>query len=122
MGRPLQEFLTLLGHTFLEPARRALPYLDALDDAIAVIDEQTDHAHATVAAAGLTNKQIGERLYLSPRSVGAHLYQLFPKLGGSRSTGGQGTRRAERGSRAPTSRSQDAYQWALCLGMRSWVA
>jgi DNA-binding CsgD family transcriptional regulator len=36
---------------------------------------------ATLAAAGLTNKQIGERLYLSPRTVATHLHQLFPKLG-----------------------------------------
>ncbi|MFE5028746.1 ATP-binding protein [Streptomyces sp. NPDC056656] len=36
---------------------------------------------ATLAASGLTNKQIGERLYLSPRTVSAHLHQLFPKLG-----------------------------------------
>jgi DNA-binding CsgD family transcriptional regulator len=34
-----------------------------------------------LAAEGLTNKQIGERLFLSPRTVSAHLYQLFPKLG-----------------------------------------
>ncbi|GAA1311579.1 LuxR family transcriptional regulator [Planotetraspora silvatica] len=36
---------------------------------------------AELAAAGLTNKQIGERLFLSPRTVGTHLYQVFPKLG-----------------------------------------
>jgi DNA-binding CsgD family transcriptional regulator/tetratricopeptide (TPR) repeat protein len=36
---------------------------------------------AVLAASGLTNKQIGERLRLSPRTVGSHLYQLFPKLG-----------------------------------------
>ncbi|HTJ31768.1 MAG TPA: LuxR C-terminal-related transcriptional regulator [Dactylosporangium sp.] len=36
---------------------------------------------AKLAAAGLTNKQIGERLFLSPRTVGTHLYQIFPKLG-----------------------------------------
>jgi DNA-binding CsgD family transcriptional regulator len=36
---------------------------------------------AQLAAAGLTNKQIGERLYLSPRTVATHLHQLFPKLG-----------------------------------------
>ncbi|MFJ9902421.1 ATP-binding protein [Streptomyces sp. NPDC101152] len=36
---------------------------------------------AALAASGLTNKQIGERLHLSPRTVGTHLYQLFPKLG-----------------------------------------
>ena len=36
---------------------------------------------ATLAAAGLTNKQIGERLYLSHRTVATHLYQILPKLG-----------------------------------------
>jgi len=36
---------------------------------------------AALAAAGLTNKQIGERLYLSHRTVAAHLYQIFPRLG-----------------------------------------
>ena len=36
---------------------------------------------ATLAASGLTNKQIGDRLYLSHRTVGAHLYRIFPKLG-----------------------------------------
>jgi DNA-binding NarL/FixJ family response regulator len=36
---------------------------------------------AMLAAGGLTNKQIGQRLFLSHRTVGAHLYQIFPKLG-----------------------------------------
>ncbi|MFE0920066.1 AAA family ATPase [Streptomyces nigra] len=36
---------------------------------------------AELAASGLSNKQIGARLYLSPRTVGAHLYRVFPKLG-----------------------------------------
>ena len=36
---------------------------------------------AQLAAEGLTNKQIGERLFLSHRTVSTHLYQLFPKLG-----------------------------------------
>ena len=40
-----------------------------------------DRQIAEFAAAGLTNKQIGERLYLSHRTVAAHLYQLFPRLG-----------------------------------------
>jgi DNA-binding CsgD family transcriptional regulator len=34
-----------------------------------------------LAASGLTNKQIAERLYLSPRTVGGHLHRAFPKLG-----------------------------------------
>ena len=36
---------------------------------------------AMLAAGGLSNKQIGNRLYLSHRTVGAHLYRIFPKLG-----------------------------------------
>jgi DNA-binding NarL/FixJ family response regulator len=36
---------------------------------------------AQLAAHGLTNKQIGQRLYLSHRTVAAHLYRVFPKLG-----------------------------------------
>ena len=36
---------------------------------------------AQLAADGLSNRDIGERLYISPRTVGAHLYRLFPKLG-----------------------------------------
>jgi DNA-binding NarL/FixJ family response regulator len=36
---------------------------------------------AELAAAGLSNKQIGARLYMSHRTVGAHLYRIFPKLG-----------------------------------------
>ncbi|WP_051798624.1 LuxR family transcriptional regulator [Streptomyces sp. NRRL S-337] len=36
---------------------------------------------AELAAEGLTNRQIGERLGLSPRTIGAHLYRVFPKLG-----------------------------------------
>lgn len=36
---------------------------------------------ARLAATGMTNRQIAERLYLSHRTVGAHLYRIFPKLG-----------------------------------------
>ena len=36
---------------------------------------------ARLAASGLSNKQIGNRLFLSHRTVGAHLYRIFPKLG-----------------------------------------
>lgn len=36
---------------------------------------------ARMAAGGLTNKEIAAELKLSPRSVGAHLYRIFPKLG-----------------------------------------
>jgi DNA-binding CsgD family transcriptional regulator len=36
---------------------------------------------AQLAAEGLSNRQIGEQLFLSHRTVGSHLYHLFPKLG-----------------------------------------
>jgi DNA-binding CsgD family transcriptional regulator len=36
---------------------------------------------AELAASGLTNKEIGERLFLSSRTVSDHLYHVFPKLG-----------------------------------------
>ncbi|MBW8802677.1 MAG: AAA family ATPase [Catenulisporales bacterium] len=36
---------------------------------------------ADLAASGLTNKEIGKRMHLSPRTVSSHLYRIFPKLG-----------------------------------------
>jgi DNA-binding CsgD family transcriptional regulator len=36
---------------------------------------------ARLAASGLSNREIGLQLFLSPRTVGAHLYRVFPKLG-----------------------------------------
>jgi DNA-binding NarL/FixJ family response regulator len=34
-----------------------------------------------LAASGLSNKEIADQVYLSHRTVGAHLYRAFPKLG-----------------------------------------
>lgn len=36
---------------------------------------------AQLAATGLSNRQIAERLYVSHRTVGSHLYHMYPKLG-----------------------------------------
>jgi DNA-binding CsgD family transcriptional regulator len=36
---------------------------------------------AQLAATGLSNREIGQRLYLSHRTISTHLYRVFPKLG-----------------------------------------
>lgn len=35
----------------------------------------------TLAGRGMSNRAIGEHLFVSPRTVGAHLYAAFQKLG-----------------------------------------
>ena len=34
-----------------------------------------------MAAEGLSNREIGQQLYLSHRTVGYHLHRIFPTLG-----------------------------------------
>jgi DNA-binding NarL/FixJ family response regulator len=34
-----------------------------------------------LASRGLTNREIADRLFLSPRTVASHLYRSYPKLG-----------------------------------------
>jgi ATP/maltotriose-dependent transcriptional regulator MalT len=36
---------------------------------------------AQLAAQGLSNRAIGERLFVSHRTIGSHLYHIYPKLG-----------------------------------------
>ncbi|MDQ0913682.1 DNA-binding CsgD family transcriptional regulator [Streptomyces canus] len=42
---------------------------------------EQEHQIAALAATGLSNKQIGERLFFSHRTVAAHLHRIFRKLG-----------------------------------------
>jgi DNA-binding CsgD family transcriptional regulator len=42
---------------------------------------EKEYEVAQLAARGLTNKQIGAELYLSPRTVSTYLYRAYPKLG-----------------------------------------
>ncbi|MDT5342979.1 MAG: hypothetical protein QOE52_2163, partial [Mycobacterium sp.] len=55
--------------------------IPAANEPTAVCLTAQEQAIASLAATGLTNKQIGEQLYLSPRTISAHLYHIFPKLG-----------------------------------------
>lgn len=52
-------------------------------ESAATVAELSPQEHQVVhlAGLGLSNRQIGEQLNLSPRTVGAHLYRAFPKLG-----------------------------------------
>jgi DNA-binding CsgD family transcriptional regulator len=52
-----------------------------LDDRARGTLNRQEREIASLAAAGLTNREIAERLFLSPRTIGAHLYRIFPKLG-----------------------------------------
>ena len=56
-----------------ETSRRPVP--DALDELSA-----QEIQIAMLAAEGLTNREIGAKLFLSHRTVGSHLYRIFPKL------------------------------------------
>ncbi|MFI2780742.1 helix-turn-helix transcriptional regulator [Streptomyces sp. ALB3] len=51
-----------------------------IPDALAELSPQQRQI-VGLAAGGLTNREIGEKLFLSPRTVGSHLYRSFPKLG-----------------------------------------
>jgi DNA-binding NarL/FixJ family response regulator len=68
-----------------ERARRELratgetsqPRTQAAQDALTPQELQI----AQLAAKGSSNKEIGQQLFLSHRTVGSHLYRIFPKLG-----------------------------------------
>ncbi|MEV1068542.1 AAA family ATPase [Streptomyces sp. NPDC050263] len=47
---------------------------------LAELTAQQQHI-VRLAANGLSNREIGEQLFLSPRTVGTHLYNVYPKLG-----------------------------------------
>jgi DNA-binding CsgD family transcriptional regulator len=66
---------------------RARNELRAAGSAVASVSTDADELTAQerqiaeLAAAGLSNREIGLRLYLSHRTVSTHLYHVFPKLG-----------------------------------------
>jgi DNA-binding CsgD family transcriptional regulator len=84
--RSAQTTLDLIGaRSWAEQARAELRAagertLSAAPAALSTLSAQ-ELQIANLAAQGLSNKEIGQRLYLSPRTVGSHLYRIFPKLG-----------------------------------------
>ena len=42
---------------------------------------ESEHAVAQLVAQGLTNREVAERLYISPHTVSTHLRHAFAKLG-----------------------------------------
>jgi DNA-binding CsgD family transcriptional regulator len=71
---------------------RAHPWVSRVDAQIQLTDMPAaegemagltakEYEVAQMAARGLTNKQIGAELFLSPRTVGTYLYRVYPKLG-----------------------------------------
>jgi DNA-binding CsgD family transcriptional regulator len=84
--RSAQTILDLIGAvSWAEQARAELRAagertLSAASAALSTLSAQ-ELQIASLAAQGLSNKEIGQRLYLSPRTVGSHLYRIFPKLG-----------------------------------------
>jgi DNA-binding CsgD family transcriptional regulator len=61
-------------------ASGARPRAAALRSPLEQLSAQ-EHRIARMAAAGLSNREIGERLSVSHRTIGYHLYRMFPKLG-----------------------------------------
>ncbi len=86
--RPLASALTVFEYLGADAwAQRAAAELAAAGGrsreprpaASSVLSPQELHI-AQLAAQGLTNREIGGRLFLSHRTVGSHLYRIFPKL------------------------------------------
>ena len=68
-ARRADEELRATGEPGWRPAERPRSRLSAQEATI-----------AELAADGLSNKEIGQHLFLSHRTVGSHLYRIFPKL------------------------------------------
>ena len=67
-----------------ERARQELRAAGESSELLAAIPEELTAQElqiAQMAAEGLSNREIGERLFLSHRTVESHLYRVFPKLG-----------------------------------------
>ncbi|MFI9534431.1 AAA family ATPase [Nocardia fusca] len=85
LSAALETFQRLGARPWIERAQAELRAagIEATDVAPSAFTELSPQQQQIVqlAARGLTNREIGEKLFLSPRTVGSHLYRVFPKLG-----------------------------------------
>ncbi len=68
-----------LDRTMNELRASGLRHTERTPDAFGQLTAQQQRI-ARLAASGLTNREIGERLFLSPRTISTHLYAIFPVL------------------------------------------
>jgi DNA-binding CsgD family transcriptional regulator len=83
LGAAVETFDRLGAKTLAQRARnelRATGVATGPDTPTSALTTQ-ERQIAELATTGLTNKEIGERLFLSHRTVASHLYRLYPKLG-----------------------------------------
>ncbi|MFJ4666685.1 helix-turn-helix transcriptional regulator [Kitasatospora purpeofusca] len=87
LGAALEVFERLGAEPWADRARTELtatgtaaPAPAAAEGALTVLTPQ-ELQIARLAARGLTNRDIAAQLFLSPRTVGHHLYKAYPKLG-----------------------------------------
>ncbi|MET9176487.1 AAA family ATPase [Streptomyces misionensis] len=85
LAEALEIFRRLGARPWTERARTesraaGLDVTPAAPDALAELSPQQQQI-IRLAADGLTNREIGEKLFLSPRTVSSHLYRSYPKLG-----------------------------------------
>jgi DNA-binding NarL/FixJ family response regulator len=70
VGRAGRAELSATGAVTPQPSRARLPLLTPQELQV-----------TRLAAQGLSNRDIAAQLFVSPRTVGYHLYKAFPKLG-----------------------------------------